>query len=91
MDNCLKKFIQQVTYRSAIQLDQLGALTQLNELWAGAPDYDARITQAQIGSDEQYADAQLTVLQVSDAVYALEQIRQAQLNAISALTVLAQL
>lgn len=91
MDTCLKKFVQNVSYRAQAQLDQVGALTQLNELWSGLPDYDARLTQVQIDSDEQCADAQLTVQQVSDAAYALEQVRQAVLNAVSALTMLAQL
>ncbi len=65
--------------------------TQLNVLWAGAPNYQAAITQAEIDSVSSFAGAGLTAQQLADAQYAMEQVNTTIENALVALTVLANL
>lgn len=91
MDAPLSNFVSRAGNYARAELDLYGDLTQQNVLWAGTPDYDARITQQEIDSVPAFAAAGLTAQQVADAVYALEQIRGIITNALPALTVLAHL
>lgn len=91
MENVLQNFISVTGREARAQLDRYGDLTQQNVLWLGTPDYDTRITQEGIDSVASFADAGLTLTQVADAVYALEQIRGIMTAAMPELTVLAGL
>lgn len=76
---------------SKTQLDQIGTLSQLDVLWAGAADYDALITQAEIDEFPSFVAAGLTAAQLGDALFALATIRNTINNALPALTMLANL
>lgn len=91
MDAPLSNFINRAGNYAKAELDLYGKLTEQNVLWAGSPDYDARITQQEIDSVPSFVAAGLTAQQLADAVYALEQIRGILTNAMPALTVLANL
>jgi hypothetical protein len=91
MENCLQNFISNVAKECRANLEEYGDLAQLNVLWAGSPDYDARITQAEIDSVPMFHDMQLTTAQLADAAYALEQIRGIITAALPAFSILAQI
>lgn len=91
MEQAHQNFVSQTAYRAKIMLDQYGPLSQLNVLWAGAPNYDALITQAEIDSVPSFAGAGLTTQTLADAEFALATIRTTIENALPSLTVLANL
>jgi hypothetical protein len=91
MQPIYSNFISSVSSKAQSQLKDYGELAQLNVLWAGSPDFDARITQEEIDTVPSFAAAGLTVQQLSDAVYVLEQIRTLITNALPALSVIARL
>lgn len=84
-------FISRTGQASKTQLDQIGTLSQLDVLWAGAADYDALITQAEIDEFPSFVAAGLTAAQLGDALFALATIRNTINNALPALTMLANL
>lgn len=72
-------------------LSRLGPLLELNTLWAGSPNYDALITQAEIDSVPAFVDAGLTAQELADGLFALAVIKDTINNALPALTVLARM
>ena len=72
-------------------LDLLGMLEQLNTLWAGTPNYQGLIDQAEIDSVPAFAGAGLTTQTLADAEFALANTMTGIHNAIVALTVLGTL
>lgn len=84
-------FISRTGQASKTQLDQIGTLLQLDVLWAGAADYDALITQAEVDEFPSFVAAGLTAGQLADALFALATIRNTINNALPALTMLANL
>jgi hypothetical protein len=86
-----QNFVSATSYRAKIMLDQIGALEQLNALWAGVPAYNTKITQAEIDSVLSFAGANLTAQNLADVEYVLAVIMGNIMNALPALTVLANL
>jgi hypothetical protein len=72
-------------------LDLYGELVQLDQLWAGAADFDATITQGDIDSVPSYTQSGLTATVLGDGEFALAGIKTAITNALPSLTVLANL
>ncbi len=90
MDAPLKSFVEGVGNQARQQLEQYGALTVQNTLWAGTPNYNALIDATAIATEADFVAAGLTEQQLTDAVYALELIRVTITNALAALSILAQ-
>ena len=90
METPLKSFVEGVGNQSRQQLEQYGALTIQNALWAGTPNYDALIDATAIATEPDFVAAGLTTAQLADAMYALEQIRSIITAALPALAILAQ-
>jgi len=90
MDAVLERFVRDAGNQARQQLEQFGALTVQNTLWAGTPDYSTRITDAELATVEDFASAGLTDTVLTDAIYALEQVRLTLNNAMAALAVLSQ-
>ncbi len=79
--------------RSAAQAltQQIGPLTSIDALWAGAPNYDALITQAEIDSVTSMLESGYTIAEITDALYALAVIKGVILDHLPALSRLADL
>lgn len=90
MEAPLKNFVEGVGNQARQQLEQYGALTVQNALWAGTPNYDALIDATAIATEADFVAAGLTAAQLADAIYALEQIRGIVTAALPALSILAQ-
>ncbi len=91
METAEKDFISRMSRDAKKLLELYGPLAQQNVLWAGSPNYQADITQEELDQVESFAGAHLTVQNVADAAYAMEQVRGILTNALPALTVLANL
>lgn len=87
-----QNFISNTSGQAKILLDQmLGQLEQLNELWAGSSGYNTAITQEEIDSVPSFAGAGLTSQNLADAEFILATIMGNIMNALQALTMLANL
>lgn len=82
-------FISNSSNVAKVLLDQYGMLVQLDVLWAGSPNYDTTITQADLDSVASFSG--LTTTTLGDAEFALAGIKTAIGNALAALTELANL
>lgn len=91
MSTVHQNFISRTSYTSKRLLELYGELQQLNTLWAGSPDYDAEITQADIDSVPSFADAELTTAVLGDAEFALATIMGTITSALPALVEVAAL
>jgi hypothetical protein len=91
METTLQNFISRMGADAKTLLDLYGPLTQQNVLWSGSPAYNTDLTQEKIDGEPRLAEAELTVQQVADTAYAMEQVRTILTNAMPALTVLANL
>ena len=90
MDAVLERFVRDAGNQARQQLEQFGPLAVQNTLWAGTPDYSTRITDAELATVSDFVSAGLTDTVLTDAVYALEQVRTVLNNALTALSVLSQ-
>ena len=84
-------FISRSGGASKALLNLYSELVQLDQLWAGAPNYDTTITQGDIDSIPSFAESGLTATVLGDAEFALAGIKTAITNALTALTVMANL
>lgn len=85
-------FISKTSGISKALLDQTySLLIQLDALWAGTPDYDTLITQANINTVASLLGAGLTTTNIADALFALAAIKTSITNALPAFTVMASL
>lgn len=91
MPDAHQNFISHTQAQARKLLDEYGRLTQLNELWAGAANYDGLIDQAAIDTIPSFAESGLTQANVADALYAYAIIKDTITNALPALTMLANL
>ncbi len=67
-------FVNKSAIAAQALLDLYGDLSQLNTLWAGTPDYQHGIVQADLNSVPAFADCGLTVAQLTEVEYAIGQI-----------------
>lgn len=91
MSSAHQNFVSDEGRLAKVFLSEYGDLAQQNVLWAGTPNYQNLITQEEIDSVPSFLGAGLTKPQLTDACYALEQVRTLLTNALPALTVLAKL
>lgn len=68
-----------------------GQLQTQNTLYAGTPNYDAEITQANIDTIPAFLDAELTTTTIADARFAMATIMTTITNALPALAEMAAL
>lgn len=81
-------FVETTASAARQLLDMYGDLTVQNTLWAGTPAYNAVIDDTVLATVDSYVAAGLTAARLTDALYALEQVRGALTNALPALAVL---
>lgn len=67
-------FVMKSSIAAQALLDLYGDLSVLNVLWAGTPDYAHEITQDDLNSVPAFADAGLTVAQLTEVEYAVGQL-----------------
>ncbi len=67
-------FVNKTAITAQAFLDLYGALSELNVLWAGTPDYKDAITQDDLNSVPAFADCGLTTAQLADVEYCIGQI-----------------
>jgi hypothetical protein len=91
MPTSRQQYISFVANRARIMLGEFGPLAQTDVLWNGTPDYDTLITQAEIDTVPNLADAGLTVQQLADAIYALSVIKSTIFDHLPALAFLSSL
>ena len=82
-------FVNRSVAIAAQLIDLYGALVQVDQLWAGAADFDTTITQGDI--DTVAAWAGLTTTTLNDAEFAIAAIKTSITNALPSLTVLANI
>jgi len=90
MDTVLEAYVRRAGAMSRALLDAYGELTQDNVLWAGTPDYSTAIDDTALATVEDFVAAGLNDATLTDAMYALEQVRGALTSALVSLSVLAQ-
>jgi hypothetical protein len=92
METVHQNFVSDTSKVAKTLLDELySKMVQLDALWAGAPNYDALITQGEIDEVPSFLGAGLTTTHLADAEFALATIKNTITNALPALTVLANL
>lgn len=91
MSSAHQNFVSKTSNEAKRLLEFFAQETQLNVLWAGAPNYDQLITQQDIDSVASFAGAGLTTQNIADAQFAMATINTTIQNALVALTILANL
>lgn len=84
-------FINRTGNQAKGQLAEIGDLTQMDSLWAGSPNYDGLITQAEIDEYPAFVAAGLTAQDMADVQFVLASIKNLLLGALPALSKLASL
>lgn len=84
-------FLHEAKTEAQMQLLRLGQLTKLDALWAGAPDYDTTITQADLDGVTSLAESEYTIAEITEALYALGVIKNTILDKLPYLSRLADL
>lgn len=86
-----EKMIVRAAQSAAKLFEDLGNLTQVNELWFGTPNWQNLITDEELMEITAFADAGLTKAKLADGIYQLSAIRNQILTGnLPALALLAQ-
>lgn len=89
LTNAEASFINRNAQAAKTLLDLYGELIQLDQLYAGAADFDASITQGDLDSVATYTQSGLTTTVIADAQFGMSAIRTSITNMLAALSVLA--
>jgi len=91
LTNAEASFINRSASVAKSLLELYGELAQLDQLWAGAADFDASIVQGDIDGVATYTQSGLTATVLGDAEFAMAGIKTAITNALPALSILANI
>jgi hypothetical protein len=83
-----KQFVVRTSSEVKALMSLYTELCQLNALWAGAPNFDDLITQADLDEVAEFSGVGLTAQQLADAEYALASIKSTIEGALVPLAVL---
>lgn len=72
-------------------VELLGPLQVQNTLYAGSPNYDEEITQAEIDTVPSFLESELTTQTIADARFAMATIMNTIVNALPSLTEMSRL
>jgi len=75
-----EKFIVKAAQSAAKLFDDLGNLTQINELWFGTPNWQNLITDEELAENPAFVEAGLDKAALADGIYQLSAVRNQILN-----------